>query len=190
MSSRLEQIAAARGERSRLFDTAEAVSFLPLFVFGAIEACSRLHRRFSAEQRSVRLVAIGLTSVVVTFLGLQIGQLWSSIWEAVRVRNGHMSPIRSATYTAWTHQHVGALFVGGMVMFWLVATSWRRATLGNLTRTGAMFSGTMLAAMFADVFVQHTIGYVVIMVALIVFYRVVSHRENAAGMSEPQSVLH
>ena len=93
----LEQIAEARGERSRLFDTAAAVSFVPLFVFGAIVACGRLSRRFSSEQRSVRLVAISLASAVATFLALQVGQLWLSVWETVRVRNCFPNPVPNTT---------------------------------------------------------------------------------------------
>jgi len=33
----------------------------------------------------------------------------------------------------------------------------------------AMFAGTMLIAMFADVFVQHTIGYVLMVAVLVLF---------------------
>ena len=185
-----EQIASARGVRSSLFDTVVALSFLPLYVLGAMAACSRLDRRFSMEQRSVRLVAIGLTSAVAAFLGLQVGPLWGSVWEAVRVRNGHMSPFRSAIYTRWTHDHVGAIFVGGMVIFWLVASCWRHATLRKLTGSATMFAGTMLAVMFADVFVQHTIGYILIVVVLILFYRLVLDIERlAASPLEPDGVL-
>jgi len=185
-----EQIAVARGERSRLFDTAAAVSFLPFFLLGAIVTGSRLSRRFSTEKRSVRLVAVALTSAMASFLGLQAGQLWGSVWETVRVRNGHMSPFRSALYTRWTNYHFGAIFVAGVVTFCIVAICSRSHGFRKLTGSAAMFSGTMLAAMFADVFVQHSTGYIVIVAALILFCRLVSSIERlAASPLEPNGVL-
>jgi hypothetical protein len=183
------QIAVARGERSRLFDTATAVSFLPLFVLGAIAMGSRLSRRFSTEERPVRVAAIALTSAIASFLGVQAGHLWGSVWEAVRVRNGHMSPFRSALYTRWTNEHSAAVFVAGMVIFYIVAISWRSHRFRKLTGSAAIFSGTMLAAMFADVFVQHSSGYIVIVAALMLFYRLVLGVEHlAATPLEPSGV--
>jgi hypothetical protein len=165
----LERIAVARGERSRLFDTAAAVSFLPLFALAAIATGSRLSRRFSAEKRSVRLVAITLASAIAGFLGLQAGQLWGAVWEAVRVRNGHMSPFRSAIYTRWTNHHFGAIFMALAVTFCLVAICWRSPAFRKLTRNATMFAGAMLIAMFADVFVQNAIGYVLMVAVLVLF---------------------
>jgi hypothetical protein len=181
-----QQIAVARGERSRLFDTAAAVSFLPLFLFCAIATCGRLSRRFSNENRSVRLVAIGLTSVIAGFLGLQAGQLWGGVWETVRVRNGHMSPFRSAIHTRWTNDHFSAIFVALAATFCIVAICWRSRAFRKLTRSAAMFTGTMLIAMFADVFVQHTIGYIAIAAALILFYCFVWGVERLA-LGQPAS---
>ena len=59
-----DQIAVARGERSPLFDTAAAASFLPVFVFGAIAMCRRLFRGFSNVERFVLLVALALSAVI------------------------------------------------------------------------------------------------------------------------------
>jgi hypothetical protein len=174
------QIALARGERSWLFDTAVAVSFLPLFILGAVVTCSHLSRRFSTENRSVRAVAIGLTSLIAGFLGLQGGPLWGAVWEAIRVRNGHMSLFRSAIYTRWTNHHVSAIFVALVVTFCIGAIFWRSPTFRKLTGSAAMFSVTMLAAMFAEVFVQQPIGYVVIATILILFYRLVLGIEHLA----------
>jgi len=44
-----------------------------------------------------------------------------SVWETERVGNGHISSFRAATTHIWAHQHLGELFVGGMLLFWLVA---------------------------------------------------------------------
>lgn len=116
-----QQVDAARGERDRLFDLGAALSFVPLYLFGAAVACRRLYRRFSSHERYAGLVATGVTSTVVSALGLQCGQLWLSVWEIVRVGNGHMSSFRAATQNLWPHQHVGELFVGGILLFWLIA---------------------------------------------------------------------
>ena len=116
-----EQVAVAREQRNRMFDLAATLSFVPLYVLGATIAFRRLCRRFSSNERHVGLVATCVASVAVSFLGLQSGQLWLSVWEAVRVGNGHMSSFRAATQNPWSHQHVGALFFGGVLLFWLVA---------------------------------------------------------------------
>jgi hypothetical protein len=168
-----EQIAIARGRRNRLFDITASLSFVPLYFFGATVACRRLCRRFSSDQRSIRLVATGLASVAASFLGFQVGQLWLSVWEAVRVRNGHMSTFRAATQNRWPHEHVGAMFIGGIFAFWLVAISWRRLSR-TLTLNAAVFACTMLGAMFVDVFVQRPVGYafaLAVLLAMIIAVR-------------------
>ncbi len=161
-----EQIAIARGQRNRLFDITAALSFAPLYLFGATVACRRLARRFSSDSRSVRLVAASLASIAASFLGLQFGQLWGGIWEAIRVGNGHMSMFRAATHNRWGHQHVWALFVAGILAFWLIAVLWRRVPW-SLTVAAAMLACTMLGAMFVDVFVQHAVGYAVALLVLL-----------------------
>jgi hypothetical protein len=181
----MEQFALARGVRSRLFDTAVAVSFLPLFILSAVVMWGRLSRRLSTESASVRAVAIALTSLIAGFLGLQAGALWGAVWEATRVRNGHMSTFRSANYTRWTNDHVSVIFVALVVTFCIGSTSWRSPTFRKLARSAAMFSVTMLAAMFAEVFVLQPIGYIVLAAVVVLFYRSVlgvehldaSHRE-------------
>ena len=184
-----EQIAAARGQRSLLFDVTAALSFVPLYLFGAIVACSRLHRRFSTERRSVRVAAIVATSVVATFLALQVGQLWLSVWEGVRIRNGHMSGFRAVTYTRWPYRHGIAVYAAGVATFWLVALCWRRTAFRNLTRSAAMFAATLLAAMFADVFVQHAAGYALVAAALAIFLHFISTDRFATDTTALQGVL-
>jgi hypothetical protein len=116
-----ERIAAARGERNPVFDLAMSLSFLPFYCAGATLVCVVLRRRFSADERVALLIVTGLASVAASFLGLQLGQLWGAIWETSRVGNGHISSFRAATQNFWIHQHLGAVFIGGIVLFWLVA---------------------------------------------------------------------
>ncbi|HYX81594.1 MAG TPA: hypothetical protein VE714_04330, partial [Gemmatimonadales bacterium] len=98
-----EQVAVARGRRNRTFDTFAALLFVPVYALLAAIACRVLRRRFESERRSVQFVATVLASIVAAIAALQLGQLWLSVWEVVRVGNGHMSMFRTATRTAWTH---------------------------------------------------------------------------------------
>jgi hypothetical protein len=154
-----EQVRVARGQRHRTFDLAVGLLFLPLYWFGATVVCRRLSHRFSSDQRYVGLVATGLASIAVSFLGLQLGQLWLSVWEAIRVENGHLSSFRAATHNRWSQQHVGALFVGGILMFWLSVLSCRRVPR-TLSLGAAMLACTMVGAVFLHTFVQPAVGYV------------------------------
>ena len=67
-----EQVHLARGQRNWTFDVAVSLLFLPLYLLGAIAASRWLSRRFSSDERFVRLVATGMASVAVSFLGLQV----------------------------------------------------------------------------------------------------------------------
>jgi hypothetical protein len=135
-----EQVEVARGQRNRTFDFAVALLFLPLYSLGATIACRRLCRRFSS--RSARFVATGLTSVAASVLALQVGQLWLSVWEVVRVGNGHISSFRTATHTAWSHQHVGSLLVAAILVFWIMALLCYRAKSDDEHIDGDIVRGT------------------------------------------------
>jgi hypothetical protein len=115
-----EQVHRARAQRNPRFDLAASLLFLPLYLVVAIAANRWLSRRFSADERVARLVATGMVSVAVSFLGLQSLRLWLGVWEVVRVGNGHMTSIRAASQSRWMH-HVDGQLLGGMLLFWLVA---------------------------------------------------------------------
>jgi hypothetical protein len=115
-----EQVHIARAQRNGPYDLAVSVLFLPMYVLGAMSASRSLSRRFSSDERLVRLVATGIASVAVSFLGLQCLRLWGAVWEVIRVGNGHMTSIRAASHNAWVH-HVDGQLIGGILLFWLVA---------------------------------------------------------------------
>jgi hypothetical protein len=114
-----EEIQIARGQRNRAFDVAVGLVFLPLYSFGVIAACRRVWHRFSSHQRYVGLVAMGLGSLAVSFLGLLLGQLWFTAWELVRIGNDHFGGSRAAR-NLW-REHAGELFMAGIVLFWVIA---------------------------------------------------------------------
>jgi len=116
-----EQVRVARGQRNRAFDLAVGLLFVPFYSLGATIACRWLSRRFSSTERFVGFVATGLASVAVSLLGLQCLRLWGAVWEVVRVGNGHMTSIRAASSSRWNQQYVGADFIGGILLFWLIA---------------------------------------------------------------------
>jgi hypothetical protein len=113
------QVHLARGQRNWIYDVAVTLLFLPLYVLGAVAASRSLSRRFSTDERFVRLVAMGMASVAVSFLGLQCLRFWTAVWEVVRVGNGHMTSIRAASKNIWMH-HVDGQLIGGILLFWLV----------------------------------------------------------------------
>jgi hypothetical protein len=126
-----DDINVARGQRNPAFDLAVALLFIPLYSLGATIACRWLSRRFSTTERYVGLVATGLASVAVSVLGLQCLRLWGAVWEVIRVGNGHMTSIRAASYSRWNQQYVGADFIGGIVLFWLIALICKRVVSGG-----------------------------------------------------------
>ena len=95
--------------------------FLPFYSLGATVSCRWLSRRFSADERYIRLIATSFASIAVTVLGIQCFRLFGAVWETVRVGNGHMTTMRATSYTRWSQQYVGADFLAAIVLFWLIA---------------------------------------------------------------------
>ena len=115
--NRFVSLAANAIERS----TSQWCCFLtPLFARCG-HVCRWFYRRFPSHERFVGLVATGLASIAVTVLGIQCFRLFAAVWEVVRVGNGHMTSIRAASYSRWSQQYVGADFIGGLLLFWLIA---------------------------------------------------------------------
>jgi hypothetical protein len=70
-------------------------------------------------------------------LAFQLGQLWLSVWESIRVRNGHVCA------------------------FWVVALSLHRFPRAAVVNAAA-FASTMLGAMFIEVFLHNALGFAMI----------------------------
>ncbi len=138
-----EQIQTARGQRNRMFDLAVVLLFLPLYSFGASVAALWLSRRFSSDGRLILFVATAFVSIMVSCLGLQSLRLWGSIWEVVRVGNGHMTSIRAATQTRWSQHHVDAQWIGSLLSFWLIALCCYRVSGDEHSRAGRGLRGIL-----------------------------------------------
>jgi len=109
----------ARRQRNRWFDMGVWLSFLPAYWFAASSVFSWIYRRFSAGQSYLILALTGLAALVVSFLGVQFGDMWSTTAEMFRVGNDHIGGHRGA-YPPWGH-HIGDLYVAGVLLFWLIA---------------------------------------------------------------------
>ena len=144
-----EQVEFARAGRNPIFDSVVLLLFLPMYVVFARPACGLVENAVPAEAGIGRLLAFGVASAIVSALGLLSFQLWSAVMEGMRVGNpdGHMSSYRLARQPYWTDRNVAAHFVGGMVLFWLVA-AWRRPDSGN--RPYGVFSCDGREASVAD----------------------------------------
>lgn len=113
------QVHAAAAHRTPRFDAGVWLSFILLYGLGVAVACQWLDRAFAETAWSGWLAMTGLASVAVSFLGVQLGAMWTMVGEIVRLHNDHFGGHR-ATSPPWT-QHLMALFVGGVVLFWIVA---------------------------------------------------------------------
>jgi len=117
-----EQIAVARGARSRVRDGMVLLLFVPLYAAACGSVCRRFRNLIHAEGLWPRLIARAVASVSIAPLGLNLFFLWTRIFEGGRVRNpqGHFGA-RAASLNYWSYPVVAALLIGGVVAFWIVA---------------------------------------------------------------------
>jgi len=83
------------------------------------------------------LVAVVTASVVAGGLGVAAGEWWAGIIESVRLGTTHLS--NRAFRIPW-HRHLLAVFVVGVLLFWLAAAL-RAARGGLFTRRFTVPSG-------------------------------------------------
>jgi hypothetical protein len=115
-----DQIEAARAQRRAPFDAAVLLLFLPLYWLGATLVDRRLRHRFASDPHLVRWVATAIASGTVAIVGAQLADLWSMLWELIRVGNDHIGGHRLASFARPTEQHPAAPIVIGILLFWLV----------------------------------------------------------------------
>lgn len=117
----VEQIASARRARNPVFDLVVVLLFVPLYGAAAKKVCGVCRNVLFADARFVRFFAFILTSVSVSGLGLLAFALWRIVMEGMRVGNpgDHMGNRAAGNY--WSHEYAAALFMGGVLLFWVVS---------------------------------------------------------------------
>ncbi len=108
------------------FDLAVILSFAVLYGCGASLLVRWLYRIYGAgEELTTVVIMTAVASAIASTVGVMFGEVWSGILEALRIGNGHMS--YRATRIPWTQHRLG-LFIGGIVVFLLIAVVYRRRT--------------------------------------------------------------
>jgi hypothetical protein len=137
-----EQVQAARPRRNLAYDAGVWLSFLLVYLVGAAAASRWVARRFVASTSPVHAAFTGLASVAVSFLGIQVGAIWSALGEIVRLHNGHFGTFR-ASRSPWA-QHLDAVFVLGVVLCWIIALAQRRGNSDRGTADVAILQSLLL----------------------------------------------
>lgn len=125
-----EQIRWHLAHRSTELDVAVILTFMVLYAWGATLIVRRFCRRNADHQEtSGWVVMIVYTSIIASVIGALLGEVWSDLMENIRLGNGHLS--YRAERIPWVHHRVG-MFVGGVVLFWLLAAFHRRERSASL----------------------------------------------------------
>ena len=113
------QIDAARGRRSWWFD-GPVIGVYAVWYVLAVALLSRwLQRRFVDASRPLRAAIGAASSTAASAVGIQLGVVWSAIWETVRIGDDHFGSFR-ATRPPWDG-HLAVVFAGAVILYWIVA---------------------------------------------------------------------
>ncbi|MFL5619592.1 MAG: hypothetical protein ACJ79A_14510 [Gemmatimonadaceae bacterium] len=116
-----DTVRAALAHRPMGGDAVVTIAFAALFGLVAYGVTRRVNRNFPFDggwNSVVAVAAIVMTSIVVSGVAVLVGEWYAITVEVMRVGNGHLS--YRTQRIPWTH-HRAELFVGGLVLFWLVA---------------------------------------------------------------------
>jgi hypothetical protein len=121
----LEQVRDSLLQRRTSFDAAVLISFAAFYWLVAYRLARRVCRRFPLrESWPTALVSTVGTSVLVSFVGVLMGEVWAGWLEGIRLGNDHLS--YRAFRIPWGQHRMG-LFVAGLFLFWLAAALRYRA---------------------------------------------------------------
>jgi len=126
---RPDQVAGAVGQRDRRLDALVMLLFAALYGMVAKGAAQRLLERFPPDERWPALIATAAAAVFASAAAVIVGGLGSLIVEMVQVGDTHLS--YRAGRLPW-QQHWLALFVAGVMVFCIIATTVRRAGSGSV----------------------------------------------------------
>ena len=107
-----------RLNRNIVLDSAVMLSFGVFYALVAYGLAGPIRRRFPPDEWAAFLIATVAMSVVTSLIGVLLGDFWSVVMENLRLNSGHLS-YRLARIP-W-RQHWAALFICGLIVFWLAA---------------------------------------------------------------------
>ncbi len=120
-----------RLDRDPVLDSAVILGFGVIYALVAYGLAGLIRRRFPPDEWPAFLIATVAMSVVVSLIGVLLGDFWSVVMENLRLNSGHLS-YRLARIP-W-RQHWAALFVCGLVVFWLAAAVRSRVAIRDNSR--------------------------------------------------------
>jgi hypothetical protein len=125
-----EQIRWHLAHRPTELDVAVILTFIALYAWATTLIVRRVCQRHADDQEtSGSVVMIVYTSVTASVVGVLLGEVWSDLMENIRLGNGHLS--YRAERIPWSHHRLG-MFVGGVVLFWLLAAFHHRGRFTSL----------------------------------------------------------
>ncbi len=107
-----------RLDRNPVLDSAVILGFGVFYALVAYGLAGLVRRRFPPDEWLAFLIATVAMSLLASVIGVLLGDFWSTAMENLRLNSGHLS-YRLARIP-W-RQHWGALFICGVVVFWLAA---------------------------------------------------------------------
>jgi hypothetical protein len=113
----VQQVRQFVGRRRASFDATVILSFAAFYAFVSSIIAQRIFRRLR-DGRWLALATTLVVSMVVSAVGLMLGEIWSGFAEGLKVDISHMS--YRAFRIPWGN-HRAELFVAGVVLFWLTA---------------------------------------------------------------------
>ncbi len=132
-----QEVRQSLGHRHGGFDFAVMLSFSLLYAWVASILAHRLYRLYGAgDGRATLAIMMTVASLLASIAGVMLGEAWFGILESIRIGNGHLS--YRVARIPWGHHRL-ALFIAGVILFWLMAALRRRNvrndTESNTART-------------------------------------------------------
>ena len=114
-----EQVRQSLLHRRTSVDLAVVLSFAVLYGLAAWAIARLVARRYPPDEGRLEAgVAVVFTSAVSSTVGVLLGEVWSITAETYRIGNDHIS--YRVDRIPWAHHRL-ELFVGGIILFWLIA---------------------------------------------------------------------
>jgi hypothetical protein len=112
-----DDVRHAASERDWRIDFALVI--LPMLLAFALFSYHLCGKVFNAvDARSTATIVVLILSVLVSFCGVLVGEMWAGAVEIFRIGNAHLA-FRTARIP-WSKERE-YLFTGGLLLFWLIA---------------------------------------------------------------------